>query len=57
LIEGCGDEAQHAAALLSAGFDNRQHRLHEAVAAVALRAETQLTPDHTVTEVLSNVVF
>ena len=50
LTEGLGDEAQHAPALFLAGFDDSQHRLDEAVAAFALRAETQLTPDHSVTQ-------
>ena len=50
MTEGLGDEPEHALALLLAGFDDCQHRFDEAVAAVALGAETQLTPDHSVTQ-------
>ena len=50
VAECLGDEFEHALALLSAGFDDRQQRLYEAVAAFALGAETQLAPDHDVTQ-------
>ena len=50
LTEGLDDELENAAALFSAGFDDGQHRFDEAAATFALSAETQLAPDHSVTQ-------
>ena len=50
LAEGLSDELEDAPALFLAGLDDGQHRFDEAVAAFALGAETQLAPDHSVTQ-------
>ena len=49
-MEGLSDELEDAPALFLASLDDRQHRLDEAVAAFASGAETQLAPDHTMTQ-------
>ena len=45
-----GDEGNGVAALLTAGFDHRQHGLDEPTAARALRSKRQLPPNHRVTQ-------
>ena len=49
-FDGVGEVGEGVAALLAAGFDDGQHRLDEAAAGGALRAEGELPPDHGVTQ-------
>jgi len=42
-------ELGDGAVLLAAGFDDGQHGFYVAVAALAVCAEAQLSPDHAVT--------
>ena len=49
-MNGVGHEREGVATLLAAGFDDRQHRLHEATTAFALRSERQLSPNDGVTQ-------
>ena len=49
-MDGGGEVLEGAAALLAAGLDDRKHRLHEAAAAGALRAERELPPDDGMTQ-------
>jgi hypothetical protein len=41
-----GEKGEDVAALLTTRFDHREHRLHEAAARRALRAEGKLPPNH-----------
>src|ERR1035437_7078428 len=44
------DEGEGVAMLLATALDHRQHRLHEATAAGALRSERQFPPYHRMTQ-------
>ncbi len=47
---GIGKEDEGIAALLAAGFDHRQHGLHETTAGGALRPERELPPNDRMTQ-------
>src|SRR5271169_649428 len=49
-FNGGSHEGKGVAALLTAGFDYRQHRLDKATAGDALRSKRQLPPNHRVTQ-------
>jgi hypothetical protein len=49
-FDGGGEEAEHVAALLAAGFDHRQYRLGKPAVGGALRSKRQLSPDDRATQ-------
>ncbi len=48
-LHGVSDVGEDVTGLLSAGFDNSEHRVHKATAPGALCAEGKLSPDDRVT--------